>query len=334
MRKRYFAVSSLLVLLASSFAAGSQTVTGTNSYETRTYTVKKGDSLWGIASSQLKDPFQWPLVWKENGLIKNPDLIYPRQKINIPLAYARPQVLEPTEETAPKAQAPAQTPAQAPIANAAAAPAPIQKQYLFTSDDLLSCGFLTKTVLDVGKVDSAVNGRQVITEGDDIYLGLKSPAMPGDKFIIADVQKVEDPVTGDDAGYRVTQLGIAQVIRTQGLQARATVTKVYGVIYLGDTVLDYSEPAPVEAGPARTPDISGYVVTLRKTRPVGAEWDVAYLNKGRLDGFEPGDEVQTLFGPDPNAKLRIMVVTANTATAMIESSKKPVEPGDKFTGIK
>ena len=53
--------------------------------EKNIYIIVKGDTLWDISNSFLKDPFLWPLIWKVNPYIANPDLIYPGQKIRIPL---------------------------------------------------------------------------------------------------------------------------------------------------------------------------------------------------------------------------------------------------------
>lgn len=47
------------------------------------YTVVNHDTLWGISERFLKNPFKWPAVWKQNPHIKNPDLIYPGDKVRL-----------------------------------------------------------------------------------------------------------------------------------------------------------------------------------------------------------------------------------------------------------
>src|SRR2546421_1995112 len=57
------------------------------------YTVKRGDTLWGIATMYLRDPWLWPEVWIINPQVPNPHLIYPGD--TLALAYGadgRPQV--------------------------------------------------------------------------------------------------------------------------------------------------------------------------------------------------------------------------------------------------
>jgi hypothetical protein len=53
------------------------------------YTVKRGDTLWGISARYLKNPWRWPDLWGVNrDLVKNPHLIYPGDVLILDLSGA------------------------------------------------------------------------------------------------------------------------------------------------------------------------------------------------------------------------------------------------------
>lgn len=57
----------------------------TNAPRTKTYTVKKGDTLWGIAKKYYGNGAKYPTIYNANkGKIKNPNLIYVGQVFTIP----------------------------------------------------------------------------------------------------------------------------------------------------------------------------------------------------------------------------------------------------------
>ena len=57
----------------------------TNAPQTKTYTVKKGDTLWGIAKKYYGNGAKYPIIYNANkGKIKNPNLIYVGQVFTIP----------------------------------------------------------------------------------------------------------------------------------------------------------------------------------------------------------------------------------------------------------
>lgn len=52
----------------------------------RSYTVSRGDTLWGISGRSVgyNDPYQWPLIYRANSdVIEDADLIYPGQDLTI-----------------------------------------------------------------------------------------------------------------------------------------------------------------------------------------------------------------------------------------------------------
>lgn len=57
----------------------------TPTVQTRTYTIKKGDTLWAIAKKYYGKGSEYPKIFNANkDIIKDPNKIYPGQVIKIP----------------------------------------------------------------------------------------------------------------------------------------------------------------------------------------------------------------------------------------------------------
>lgn len=79
----------------------------------QTYVVKRGDTLWGLAK---KFKIKRDLLYKANPQIKNKDLIYPGQRIKIPVPPVKKRPAPPSKKKPPnKVKPPSKTKPQAPL---------------------------------------------------------------------------------------------------------------------------------------------------------------------------------------------------------------------------
>ncbi len=257
-----------------------------------TYTVKRGDTLWGIASKFLRDPWDWPEVWYLNPRIHNPHLIYPGDVLA--LAYGRngwPQIrllhgsplrrqsalrLEPRLRSTP-------LPGAIPIIRSSAIAA-----------------FLTRpTVLTAGQISRAPHviafrsEHQAGGSGSVTYVSSLG-RNPRTRYAVIHVgHELSDPgMFGRKLGYLGTYTATA-LIRAPGNPATAVLRDSARETFAGDRLImsDASTPLTMEPRAPSQP-VHGKIIWIvggSGTMDLAGQFDIVVLDCGTRAGLVPGD---------------------------------------------
>lgn len=305
----------------------------------RVYTVQKGDTLWDITHNILKEPFLWPKVWAANPGIKNPDLIYPGQRIKIPLSALRPELVKKEQEIKPEeVEALKGKEAEAEVAARPSIEIMEEKkpEYLIDKNLLIASGYISRTVPDGGSVIGTPQGRTTIGKGDYIYLQTKEEAAPGDKFYVIKVaSNVRHPDTGEMLGYLIEINGIAEVVGTDSGMTKAEIKESFKEINVGDR-LDkfYLIEPPLKSDVPDVPKLRGTVVAIRHLyNSTGFVYDIVYIDKGAKDGLTQGS-LLPIFSREkpvvPLGTIQVINVKDETATAVVRKGLKEIVVGDRI----
>lgn len=316
-----------VLILLPSFAA-------TQTQEYKDYTVHRGDTLWDICNKELQDPFLWPKVWKENPDIKNPDRIYPGQRIRIPLYLSQKEIapeIRPVAKPVIKPDLPKEKPEEKRIE-------PVKRAYLVPKDVLIGSGFIGDSESGVGRIIDLLTGGTIVAKGDFAYIETDKPATKGDRFfIVRVVEKVIHPKTGLKLGYLIEVLGIAEVVNSDKDPAKIKILTSFSEVTTGDLLSDYYDIEPVLAPDnPRKPDLNGCIVATRQLHMVNGNWDIVYLDLGRKDGLEIGDMLATTLQNKHrvrNGVVQVLNLRETTATAIIRKGNIETTKGDGITGI-
>lgn len=311
--------------------------------EYKDYTITKGDTLWDISSKELKDSFLWPKVWKENPEIKNPDRIYPGQKIKIPLYLLQKEILpdiKPIERPAkkPSAELIPIIPEKKPMPVQKITPP--QKEYIVDKHIFLASGYITETIHSVGFITDTPSGRSIIGKDDYAFIKTDKPVKKGDKFYIFHVmEKVEHPITGHNLGYLIDVVGIAEVVGQElNDDPKIIITRAYTDISTGYYLDDYREvDPPIKTEQPREPDIQGYIVASKHMHLINVPYDIAYIDKGVRDGLLVGDQLATLAQGKHiiyNGLIQVINTRETTSTVVIKKTTDIVVKGDRVTKVK
>lgn len=315
----------LLVMTASSSTA--------EQYEYKDYEVRKGDTLWDISSMHLKDPFQWPVLWRENRRINNPDRIYPGQRIRIPVAVIKQAVEQVVKKPVPvpvpmpeKKEPVVRKPVVQKIE-------PVRIRESIPREVLLASGYISREVPYEGEITGSPTGKNMFAKTDEIYLRSVKPAAKGDRFyVIRKETEVKHPLTGEWLGYLIKVLAVVEVEKVRDTHTEARVVELLDVIYTGDMLERFYEILPpILTGPPRKPAVQGTVVATNHMKVLNSKLDIIYIDRGSEDGLEAGDMLITVMpgtSARPNGLIQVINLKDTTSSALVINSKSQVGTGD------
>jgi LysM domain len=248
------------------------------------YVVEKGDTLWGIASRFLKDPWRWPEIWRLNQeQIGNPHLIYPGNVIVLDRGVNPPRlalVEGDTIKVSPRIFS-------EPVAAGAIPAIPAKTIEPFLSQPLvIEEGGLDRAPRIVATEESRVN----LGPGGIAYVSGIGSSTQASWQIFRPGRPLVDPDTGFTLGIEAVYLGIGRIVR-QGDPATLRIISANQEIASGDRLLALSAPAVNEYVPhAPRALVQARIISLYNSLPSseGGPSSIVALNKGRRDGLENG----------------------------------------------
>lgn len=277
------------------------------------YVVVKGDTLWGIASRFLRDPWRWPDIWGLNrDQIKNPHWIYPGDVIILDFSGATPRLRFEGDEDwkllttrlSPRIRTSGLPPSAIPSIAVANLKAFLTQPLVVGPYELSSAP----------KIVAAQETRVVLGPGDTAFVHGLVWANGSRYHVVRPGRRFVDPDTTELLGIEAQHLGEGTV-QELGEVSTMKISRAVQEIALGDLVV---EAPPVSADPymPRAPrlPISGKVISGSNdaVAEIGPQ-SVVVLNRGARDGLEQG-HVLALYrtgewvrpaGGGPNARVRL-----------------------------
>jgi len=248
------------------------------------YVVAQGDTLWGIASRFLKNPWQWPQIWGLNRQqVKNPHKIYPGDVVVLERTLNTTRLTLATDKETVKLS-PTIRSEQFGVTAIPSIPASSIEPFLSQPLVIERNGLANAPYL-LGSSDNRV----IFSAGNIIY----ASNLPADKGLVWQIfrpgKALKDPDNSDQIlGYEAEYLGDAKASAFDDVST-VTITKATQEILKGDRLVpspgiifnNYAPHAPEIPIHGRIISVYGGVTQIGK----GA---IITLNKGTLDGLEMG----------------------------------------------
>lgn len=316
-----------------------------------THLVQRGDTLWGLASIFLKNPWCWTRVWERNRhQITHPHWIYPGQTIALDRHHGTLSTIDTAAAGSTTAEPAAEqklTPSARSMPLPESRPVPVLAPRLLESTARFSLS-TAEAIAGAARIIGFADGRRMGSTGDTAFA---SGSLPSDTDF--DVVRLMGPTRDPDSGallaLTLMRVGKAQLLQMDhtGLP-RVQIRQANAELTAGDLLLRTT--SGTDAAPSLQPLASGEgkIAAVLSGGGRASTGDVVMLNRGRLAGLARGNLIGVMkhvrisandanrHAPSvahPVAVLLVFDAVEQAALALVVRSNDAIGAGDRFGSL-
>ncbi len=269
----------------------------------RQYTVKRGDTLWGISNLFLQDPWFWPEIWQRNQQVTDPHLIFPGDVLTLVYVNGQPQMQVneakhrqiqqensgmPVKKLSPSIRT---SPLEASIPSI---PGDAIRQFL-TKPRVVTKEELEKAPYIVGSEDNHL----VSGDGDRVYIRGEIDKERVRFSVFRPGKALRDPDTDEILGYEAIHTGEVHITAYDD-PASGDLTETVREVLIGDRLLVEDRSKLENLYFPHVPDkkVNARILELNEALTGVAQLQVVVINKGERDGMEVGHLLATFTNGD------------------------------------
>lgn len=214
-------------------------------------------------------------------------------------------------------------------------------------DELLSMDYIVDDRIVGGSIIGSKDNREILGERDRVFIEVPKGEVPipGEVYrVIRKVKRVMHPKTGKPIGDLIRNLGVIKVIEVKADLIAADIVRSIDYITKGDQIIPRAQAQEVPGNKAQERlRLLGYIVETNDGKVANAQFDIVYIDMGRMEGVLPGDSfliyregkktkgnsigeeglsAEVLIG-----SLKVIAAQENTSTALVVTSSDTIEKG-------
>lgn len=249
------------------------------------YVVVQGDTLWGIASRFLKNPWYWPEIWQVNPQIENPHLIYPGDQLALVYVDGQPRLtltqrgdMAGTYKLSPKKRI-------TPLASAIPA-IPLESIAPFMTNSRVVA---EEELNGAPYVLEGKRGNLIVGAGDQVY-ARGAADLEGVYGIFRQDQVYTDPDTREFLGIEARSIALGRVAEINGEVLTLAISRSSEEIRQGDRLLKQEDREISSTFFPSNPegDVRGRIISVMDGVTQIGQYDVVVINRGAREGMREG----------------------------------------------